>query len=91
MGMLIYPWTLSNYFVLLLIPIAFLWARRPARGPGLIWTIVVLAVIYPVTHIANGLYSIVATLLLWGTMVVVGSAPLRARRTDESERGSDIL
>jgi hypothetical protein len=69
MGMLIYPWTLSNYFVLLLIPIAFLWARRPARGPGLVWTIVVIAVIYPVTHIANGLYSIVATLLLWGTTV----------------------
>jgi hypothetical protein len=73
MGMLVYPWTLSNYFVLLLIPIAYLWARRPAGRGELVWMIVVIATIYPITHVANGLYSIIATVLLWGTTVVIGA------------------
>jgi Glycosyltransferase family 87 len=76
MGMLIYPWTLSNYFVVLLIPIAYLWSR----WAGLWSTLVVIAAVYPVTHVANGLYSIVATLLLWVMVVVLAARhaePLR--------------
>jgi Glycosyltransferase family 87 len=76
MGMLIYPWTLSNYFVVLLIPIAYLWSR----WGGLWWTLVVLAAVYPVTHVANGLYSIVASGLLWGTMVVLAARQVQPLR-----------
>jgi hypothetical protein len=73
-GMLIYPWTLSNYYVLLLVPMCFLWSRRPMRPVGVVWTIVALSLVYPVTHIANGLYAIIAALLLWATVSVIALA-----------------
>jgi hypothetical protein len=85
MGMLIYPWTLSNYFVLLLIPIGFLWARRPA-----VWTIIVISAIYPLTHVASGLYSIVATLLLWGTVVGIAMTT-QPPRQPRAERGGTSI
>jgi hypothetical protein len=76
MGMLIYPWTISNYFVILLIPICYLWARFPRS----VWLLIVIAVTYPVSHVANGEYSIVATLLLWGTAVAIGVRQIQVAR-----------
>jgi hypothetical protein len=76
MGMLIYPWTLSNYFVILLVPIAYLWSRWGSRWS----TLVVIAAIYPIMHAANGLYSIVATLVVWGMMVVIATRSAQSPR-----------
>jgi hypothetical protein len=85
MGMLIYPWTISNYYVLLLVPMGFLWARRSDRPVGLIWTIVLLSAVYPITYFRNGLYSIVATLLLWGTITVIAVDGIRKAARGRSQ------
>lgn len=69
-AMLIYPWTLENYFVLLLAPMFYLWSRRPARGPGLWWTIVLIAAVYPLTHFPLA-PLILAPLAIWTTLAGV--------------------
>ena len=76
MGMLVYPWTISNYFVILLIPMLYLWARFPRS----VWLLIVIAVTYPVCHVANGEYSIVSTILLWGTAVAIGMRQIQVAR-----------
>jgi hypothetical protein len=76
-GMLIYPWTLSNYFVLLLVPMGFLWARRTKSPLGVGWTIILLSAVYPITFVSNGLYSIVATILLWLATCIVAVHAIR--------------
>jgi hypothetical protein len=85
MGMLIYPWTISNYYVLLLVPMGFLWARRTESPVGLVWTIVLLSAVYPLTYFRNGLYSIVATLLLWGTITVIAVSGTRKATRGQCE------
>lgn len=76
-GMLIYPWTISNYFVLLLVPMGFLWARRSESPIGFGWTLFLISAVYPITYFANGSYAIVATLLLWAAIVWIAALALK--------------
>jgi hypothetical protein len=78
-GMLIYPWTLGNYFVLMLVPMFYLWSRRPTRGPLLWYTIALVASMYPLTHVP-GSPGIIAPLALWGTLAVMAFAQLAEAR-----------
>ena len=84
-GMLIYPWTLTNYFVLLLVPMGYLWIRRNRSFLGVGWTIVLLSAIYPITYFRLGLYSFWATMLLWLTTFTIAVRTIRAARGREGE------
>ncbi len=91
-GMLVYPWTLSNYFVLLLIPVGHLWLRRVDSPLGYKWAIIVISAIYPITYFANGLYCILATLLLWTTFCIMGMNEIRnTRGVSNADRESHAL
>jgi hypothetical protein len=76
-GMLIYPWTISNYFVLLLVPMGYLWARRNRSPLGALWTLLLISAVYPLTYYANGLYSIVATVMLWVAVLITAIHTMR--------------
>lgn len=79
-GMLIYPWTLSNYFVILLVPMGFLWATRKQSLLGVVGTTILLSTVYPITYIQNGRYSILATIFLWLAICVIATHAIRASR-----------
>lgn len=76
-GMLIYPWTISNYFVLLLVPMGYLWARRNRSPLNVFWTLLLISAVYPITYYANGLYSIIATVMLWVAILIIGVHTIR--------------
>jgi glycosyl transferase family 87 len=80
-GMLIYPWTLANYFVLDLIPMGFLWVRRNESPLGVAGTIFLLSSIYPLTYYERGSYSLLATILLWLATCVVALYVIRTAAT----------
>jgi hypothetical protein len=85
-GMLIYPWTLSNYFVLLLVPMGFLWLRRANSPIGAGWTIILLSAVYPITYYRLGGYAIVATILLWFAILAIAVHAIRASHAAQRER-----
>jgi SAM-dependent methyltransferase len=84
-GMLIYPWTLSNYYVLLLVPIGFLWMQRNRSPVGVFWTILLISSVYPITYFGHGRYSIVATLLFWGVIMSKALYQIRTERRIDTD------
>jgi hypothetical protein len=46
---------------------------------------VLLSAVYPLTYFRNGLYSIIATLLLWGTIMVIAVGGIRNAARGQSE------
>lgn len=76
-GMLIYPWTLANYFVLLLVPMGFLWLYRERFFLGVGGTIASLAAIYPITYYGSGIYSLFAAIFLWIITCAIATSIIR--------------
>lgn len=76
-GMLIYPWTLGNYFVLLFVPMFYLWSRRPRHGVGLWWVIILLSAVYPLTHFPYA-PAVLAPLAVWLTLAGMAFVQQRA-------------
>ncbi len=85
-GMLIYPWTLSNYYVLLMVPMAFLWARAGKLPLGAGWTVLLLSVVYPITYYGAGVHSVWATILLWLVSCWLAVHMMRAAREVRGEQ-----
>lgn len=77
-GMLIYPWTLANYFVIMLVPMGLLWMRRNESPLGVGGTIILLSILYPVTGLSKGAYCLLATILLWITTCALAVHTIRA-------------
>jgi hypothetical protein len=81
-GLIIYPATQPSYSVLLLLPLALLWAMRGDRSTVIAWTSAFIALVYAITCYHRSQYSIGANVLVW--LVLVGIA-LSARATDQMQ------
>lgn len=73
-GLLIYPATGANYSVVLLAPLCYLWSRHAANRAIALGVAVLIALLYPITRYHGGSYAVVATALVWVTLIVLAPA-----------------
>jgi glycosyl transferase family 87 len=78
-GLIAYPGTLDHYLVALMIPIGYLWMERERFSVGFIAVAVLTSVTLAITAIQSGVYSFLASVLLW--VVLAGAGLVAIART----------
>jgi glycosyl transferase family 87 len=70
-GLLIYPWTLTHYFVVLIAPMLFLWERRGTSPIGVALTAALITCVFLIMQYHSGNIAIVGCALLWAALIAI--------------------